>query len=353
MFRYQKVYGIYKEKILNGSIKGGSLLPSENTLANEFDVDRSTIRRALQMLVDDGLVEKSAGKGTIVIGRNLASEPGKAAIGTNKNIGFLLPSGNAITEQFYSLLFYELEQILQRHSYSLIYSTLDSGADLSDTIRSLNLVGCAFVSNVDQKLVQEAIALDFPCIMLNSYSPLIPSVLTDNEEGGYLAGRYLCEKGHRRFFLITGVRSYTTNQERLDGFRRAMHEYGISESDYRIGISESWERDGGEKCVAEYLRSEKRIASAMFAFNDRLAYGAIKAISNAGLSVPEDISVVGFDNLNASLGTTELTSIEAHVSTIAEGAAQALLWQISGGRKLPMRIDSPVELIEGSTVKAI
>ena len=91
----------------------------------------------------------------------------------------------------------------------------------------------------------------------------------------------------------------------------------------------------------------------MFAFNDRLAYGAIKAISNAGLSVPEDISVVGFDNLNASLGTTELTSIEAHVSTIAEGAAQALLWQISGGRKLPMRIDSPVELIEGSTVKAI
>ena len=352
MFRYQKVYGIYKEKILNGSIKGGSLLPSENTLANEFDVDRSTIRRALQMLVDDGLVEKSAGKGTIVIGRNLDQESERDT-GTNKNIGFLLPSGNAITEQFYSLLFYELEQILQKHNYSLIYSTLDGEADLGDAIRSLNLVGCAFVSNVDQKFVQDALRLDFPCIMLNSYSPLIPSVLTDNEEGGYLAGKYLCEKGHRRFFVISGVRTYTTNQERLEGFRRAMHEYGISESDYRIGISESWERDGGEKCVEEYLRTEKRIASAMFAFNDRLAYGAIRAIRNAGLSVPEDISVVGFDNLNATLGTTEITSIEAHVSAIAEGAAQSLLWQIGGGRKVPLRINSQVELIEGSTVRAL
>lgn len=352
MFRYQKVYNAYKEQILNGSIKGGSLLPPENTLAREFDVDRSTIRRALQLLVEDGLVQKNAGKGTIVIEQNsrVAVEP---RLVTNKNIGFLLPSGNAITEQFYSLLFYELEQILQKHNYSLIYSTLDSGADLSNTIHSLNLVGCAFVSNVDKKFIEEAISLDFPCIMLNSYNPLIPSVLTDNEEGGYLAGKYLCEKGHRRFFVITGVRTYTTNQERLVGFKRAMHEYGIGEDGYKIGISESWERDGGQKCVAEYLSTEKKIATAMFAFNDRLAYGAIKALNNVGMSVPGDVSLVGFDNLNAVFGMTEITSIEAHVDAIAEGAAQSLLWQIGGGRRVPIRINSKVELVEGKTVRSV
>ncbi len=352
MFRYQKVYSKYKEEILNGSIREGMLLPSENLMATEFNVDRSTIRRALQMLVDDGLVEKSPGKGTIVIGRK-ASHPEIEKDGSaNKNIGFLLPSGNAITEQFYSLLFYELEQRLQKQNYSLIYSTLDKEADLRNKISSLGLEACAFVSNVDQSFIKEAVELDFPCIMLNSYSPLIPSVLTDNEEGGYLAGRYLCEKGHRRFFLISGVRSYTTNQERLAGFRRAMNEYGIPEDDYEVGISESWEKDAGEKCVEAYLDKGKN-ATAMFAFNDRLAFGAIKAIVNNGLRVPEDISVIGFDNLNAIFGTKSITSIEAHVDMIAEGAAMALIWQICGGKRIPLRINSPVKLIEGETVISV
>lgn len=107
-------------------------------------------------------------------------------------------------------------------------------------------------------------------------------------------------------------------------------------------------------CVTNYLRSAKTLPTAIFGFNDRLAYGAIQAIHKLGLRVPDDISLVGYDNLQAMhISLINLTTIETHVHMIAESAASSLYWQLKGGRCLPVRITVPVELSIGETVKKI
>ena len=111
-FHYQQIYDTLKSEILDESLRSGDLIPPENQIAQQYGVNRSTVRKALQMLVNDGLVEKKPGKGSIVLSRDTAKKPlspsPTASSVSYRNIGFLLPSGNAITQPFYSTLFFVL-----------------------------------------------------------------------------------------------------------------------------------------------------------------------------------------------------------------------------------------------------
>ena len=122
-FRYSMIYDDIKEGIQSGAYPVGSLLPTEQTLASQYDVNRSTLRKAMQMLADEGLIEKCAGKGTVVLSSS-ATAPESAQVTTNKNIGFFLPKGNIITEPFYASLFNLLERDFQSNGCSLIYTRL-------------------------------------------------------------------------------------------------------------------------------------------------------------------------------------------------------------------------------------
>ena len=136
-FHYQQIYDTLKSEILDESLRSGDLIPPENQIAQQYGVNRSTVRKALQMLVNDGLVEKKPGKGSIVLNRDAAkrspSPSPAAASASYRNIGFLLPSGNAITQPFYSTLFFVLEREFKRFNFSLIYSTFNEQDDLLKT----------------------------------------------------------------------------------------------------------------------------------------------------------------------------------------------------------------------------
>lgn len=123
MYKYQKVYHHLKEKILNETYPPESQLPSEMGIASEYSVDRSTVRRALKYLSDEGLIEKRAGKEATVCGKTHKSIT--APNETNK-IGYLLPLGYKINEIFYSNLFYAIEKSFQTKGYTLIYSSLEN-----------------------------------------------------------------------------------------------------------------------------------------------------------------------------------------------------------------------------------
>ena len=174
-FRYSMIYNDIKNDILNDVYKVGSLLPTEQVLSLKYDVNRSTLRKAMQMLADEGLIEKCPGKGTIVLS-SVPVAPESPKVITNKNIGFFLPKENIITEPFYSSLFNILERDFQKNGCSLIYTTLDASDNIADKITALGLSGIVFVSNVVQKHIEYAVSQKIPCVLVNSYSDKLPSV---------------------------------------------------------------------------------------------------------------------------------------------------------------------------------
>lgn len=351
-YYYQQIHDDLKENILRETCKVGDLLPPENTIARNYGVDRSTVRKALKMLVDDGLVEKIPGKGTVVLDRQKSIRQ-TATAALHRNIGFLLPSGNAITQPFYSTLFCVLERELKRFNFSLIYSTFNEHDDLLKTISDYSLSGIIFVSNTASAQIGVALEAGIPCTLVNSYDPRIPSVLSDNDNGAYLAGKYLMECGHRSVIILSGVRSYICSAERINGFKRAFAEAGIKIPESAILPADSWEQESGMNAIKHYLTTCKSLPSAIFCLNDRLAFGAMQAIYQCGLKVPEDISVVGYDNLYTQMSLIPLTTIEAHVEALAEATAQSQIWQQYGGQRLPIRINIKTELVEGATVRKL
>lgn len=351
MYKYKKIYSDYKKAIADGIYKKLELLPTEVSIAEHYSVDRSTVRKALQMLSDEGLIEKKAGKGTTVIGPDPLNGKKKRLQASNKSVGFLLPPGNSITEMFYSTLFCVLEHELQKRGCSLIYSTLKPEDDIIKIVSTLGLDAIVFVSNTEQEHIEIAISSGIPCVLLNNYSPLLPSILSDNETGAYLAGRHLIECGHTDILVLSGIQEYTSNKERLQGFKKAMEEAGIELPADNMLVSQSWELEAGSHCIKEYCKTHELRATAIFGLNDRLAFGAMQALHQLGVVVPRDMSVMGFDNLNnMRVSVLRMTTIEAHIEMMAEGAATQILWQIEGGNLLPMRTNSPVELIVGETV---
>ena len=350
--KFELIYRTLKEDIRSGIYASGELLPPENQLAADLHVDRSTVRRALQLLVEERYVQKCPGKGSVVLDPSVPKESKPDQ--PNKNIGFLLPRGNAITEQYYSTLYYVLEAELQKRGYSLIFSTLDIDDNLELVAESLNLDGIVFVSCPPEKFFEQRSKPKLPCVLINSFSPQMPSILSDNKKGAYLAGQHLAEMGHTNILALSGIRSHISNLERLQGFQLAMKDHHIPFDASHILVADSWEWESGMKCMTDYLQKASCLPTAIFGCNDRLAYGAMQAIHKMGLRVPEDISLVGYDNLQSMhISLMKLTTIETHVHLLAESAAAHLFWQLNGGLCLPVRITVPVELVEGETVRKL
>lgn len=156
----------------------------------------------------------------------------------------------------------------------------------------------------------------------------IDSVVLNNVKGGYIAGKYLLEKGRRNLCFLGGAEDSFSVKERYEGFMKSVEEFGsgIISSDM-VKFGDYREKSGYR--IMKDLISEKKIPDAVFASNDLIALGALQAISEEGLRIPEDISVVGFDNIaTASFRGVELTTVENPKYRMGELAVKILLDRI-------------------------
>lgn len=153
-------------------------------------------------------------------------------------------------------------------------------------------------------------------------------IIQDNSFlGGYLAAQYLLENGHKKIGLITGDLAKSTVKDRYDGFIKALDEKGLT-------LNPDWikqgyfEPEGGYQCTHEILR-QTTLPTAIFCFNDVMALGAISAINEKGLRVPQDISIIGYDNIHASrFYSPALTTVHQSKSRLGKKAAELLFKRI-------------------------
>jgi LacI family transcriptional regulator len=168
------------------------------------------------------------------------------------------------------------------------------------------------------------------------------SLQIDDRQGAMLAVRHLLELGHRRIAFITGNENHPDAIERLGGYKRALAEAGIG-FDPRLVAVGDWHEEGGLRATLELLDSKINF-TALFCVNDQTAYGAVLGLFRKGLSIPGDVSVVGFDDLPASpYRVPPLTSVRQSIGILGEQSVQAMLDLLAGNR--PRLSPPPVELV--------
>jgi DNA-binding LacI/PurR family transcriptional regulator len=193
-------------------------------------------------------------------------------------------------------------------------------------------------------------------------SPSIHCILVDNAAGGYSALRHLYELGHREIAIVCGPRGLDDSSLRWKGIRRFAKSVKLRLNPALVkslpAISESASSfEGSRKLIHQFLDS-RELFSAVLAFDDISAYGAIRALSERNLRVPDDVSVIGFDDIpTAAISTPSLTTIRQPMVRMGEFAAECVLTALKSGeeQKSSLRVQThllPAELVSrGSTVR--
>lgn len=231
------------------------------------------------------------------------------------------------------------------------------GEDVHELVGSLHDPSITGAVVLGTELTAEQVALfeqvRIPIVFIDTYLPYLPFdfVDMDNYDAVYMVVREFIENGHHEIGLVTSPVAVENFRLRDRGFYEACAALGVSkESTKRFEVDSTY--DGALTDMRRHLRSSAAIPPALFCVNDMIAYGTIEALHQAGLRVPEDVSVIGFDNLPQSERLTPpLTTIEVGKHTMGATAMRLLTERIRGGEGMPTRkVVIGSELIKRSSV---
>ena len=194
--------------------------------------------------------------------------------------------------------------------------------------------------------------VDYPLVLLGEriFGGPTDHVVMDNVGGAYEATAHLLRSGRRRIAVIGAHSGSQVDSAtlRLDGYRRALADHAAVQESALVVVRQGWHRVDGAEATRELLRRGV-LFDGIFALNDELALGALRALAEAGLNVPGDVAVVGFDNvLEGQFTMPNLTSVDPQRSEIARFAVEALTRRIGvgGGAGEPARrVEVPARLI--------
>ncbi len=239
------------------------------------------------------------------------------------------------------------------HGYNLLLSTAgDSKSGLEAYNRFIrNHVGdgALVIETACSREGGELLAnQDYPYVSLGRDlgNPNAYVVSSDNRDGGRLITQHLLEKGHQRIGVINGppIGAVAGLQERLEGHQQALAEAGLS-FDPTLMVYGDYTRPSGEQATQQLL-AHPNPPTAIFALNDRMAMGAIRAIQTTGLRVPEDVAVAGYDDVPAAADfNPRLTTITGSARKVGQLAAQMLFKLIAGDTLQEKEVILPAELI--------
>lgn len=288
----------------------------------------------------------------------LGYQPSQLARGLRRDytnmIGMIIPD---IANPFFPGLVRSAEDVAYAHLYRLVLCNSDNNPQKEVTylneLQSYLPAGLLIIpadgSPLREPPVRNGRVIPTVCIDRRPEGWKGDVVRVGNEEGAYTATMHLIDHGHRRIATIAGPQHLTSAKERLRGCRRALREMGLTLPAGYI-VEGQFDRASGFEAGLKLLRPASR-PTAIFAANDLMAMGVLLAIRELGLRCPEDVSLVGFDNLDATdVLQPPLTTVQQPVQQLGTTAAELLLQRIEGMREAPRDITLGTELIRRSSV---
>lgn len=257
------------------------------------------------------------------------------------------------TSYFYQIL-NAAQAECAKQKIALMYSVVEDGPGalplLEEAIQGGNADGILLINFGAPALIQALYDWRVPCVMIDPrHYPKVPMdvVTTDAEDGTLLALEHLLSLGHRDIAFINGPKRYGM-QHRQYGYEIALREAGVVIRPEMM-TSNELSNEGGEKALQELLDRKVKF-TALFCANNYMAFGAIRVLQAAGKRVPEDVSVMGYGDLELSERYTwPLTSINDHNEIKGRLAIRRLLERAAHPDDLPIRLSLPVELVVRDT----
>lgn len=273
--------------------------------------------------------------------------------GRTDNIGFVIYEKQypVVLNPFYSPIFESVLQTCARRGYSLfISSDRDLRLPNGQACVKKQMDGVILAGQSDTQTVMDLRRQNMPVVMLNNELDMddLTCVTTDQYGGATLAVRHLVERGHKRIGLIAGAFSPHVYTLRYNGYCDVLRE-AHQEVDLRLVQTVEPTVERALACASMLLALPDR-PTALFCTNDTIAIGAMKAALRAGLRIPEDIAIVGFDDSEISrLVEPELTTVRVDKTAMGRIAAECLVAQIEGDAPQKQILQTPVELVVRQT----
>ncbi len=317
---------------------GVSLSTVSLVLNRKKHVSEETLRKVQQAIKElDYHPQQSA--------RGLASKK-------SGNIGFILTSDHfSRAEPFYTKIFLGSEFEARKHNYYILLTTVELDFNKKCIPRFLlerNVDGVILAGRVPDGLISYISQMDLPLIFID-YFPAngnYPAVLIDNIVGARLAMKHLIDKGHRQIAFVGGDISHPSIEERFIGYKQGLEDASIPFDENLVVIDEDYPGDKNGYNAMCKLRKRKASFTAIFAANDAMAFGCMKCLKEMGVRVPDQIALVGFDDVDVSWQMEpQLTTIRVNKEEMGALAVKNLVDLISSHKKSLGKILVPVELV--------
>jgi GntR family transcriptional regulator of arabinose operon len=339
--KYLQLKDIIKQYFKNEPYEAGQKIPSENDLINQFHVSRNTVRQALAELVNEGFIYKKRGSGSFFSGKTRENRQHSYLIGV------ITPN---ISSYIYPQIIQGIDDIAHKNRYNIVLGSSKGSHEKElacfEQLLEKHIEGLLFEpfggfrDIQDSKIFRLLKELTIPFVFMNWAidDPEVSYVSPDDIEGGFKATSYLAEAGHQRIACVY-PEDHIPGIQRYQGYRRALEAYRINydnKLDKPTTIFKWNNPDHLSMLMRELINLGDEMPSAIFFFNDEAALRGYLAIREAGLTIPDDISIVGFDASEpAALAEVPLTSVMHPKYQIGKWAAEILFEDIkSRGPKM-------------------
>lgn len=209
------------------------------------------------------------------------------------------------------------------------------------------------IYSVSKHFIKDLANGSVPIVLLNGYMPEIADrcISLDNEHGGYVATKCLLERGHTNIAYVSGPHWKVDSFKRLSGHKRALKEFGIG-VDERLIFEGDFEEASGRQALSHFLKLGVSFTGIVCA-NDEMAAGVMDTARTQGLRIPEDVSVIGFDNVDFTrFLNPKLTSIDCRIDEMGQMAARSVLKSAYGESNLDIQNSFEPNLVLRESVKS-
>lgn len=329
-------------------------------IARMANVSKATVSRVINNKAD------GVGKETRARVQRLIDEYGYkpnlmargVATSRTKSIGLVIPD---ITNPFFPELVKAIEHHASKSGYTIILFNTDSSPEKEmKSISTLiaNRVDGVILDTVLQEQSQILYSFDkydIPCVLIDRRTKTFDyaaGVFVDNEYAFYVAAEFLIKHGNQRIAFIKGPEDLSTTRERLMGYRSALKQYGLAFDPELIAKGDFSYESGYDAVMA--LHEKGTEMTAVLACNDLMAIGAMRALRDLGKKIPDEVEVIGFDNIQFSqMVDPALTTMEQPLYELGSKAADAILALIEGRRlsESNFRLEAKLVLRESTRKK--
>ncbi len=311
--------------------------PTSHDVAKKAGVSVATVSRVLN---GSPLVTESARRKVLRAVKALNYQPNRAAqrlrAGRSHVIGLIISD---IQNPFFTSVVRGIEDVAYQHGYSLVLCNSDEDPDKEklyiNVMRSEEVAGVILASASEANpQVDDLIAYNIPVVAIDRQidDHQIDSVLATNINGARAATTHLVELGHRCIGYIGLPLTRTPGKERYEGYQRALRDHKLPASKNLVRIADA-KQEGGYGSTGGLLAKESCV-TALFVANNLMTLGALDAIRERGLKIPDDISIIGFDDMPwANLLQPPLTAIAQPTYELGQRAAELLLGRLKDRTK--------------------